>query len=365
MRLANSRLFAALAAAAAASAMAAVSPKTVLWKDGDCGVAKYRIPALCTAPNGDLVAVCDARRDHGGDLNTSQPINITVRRSSDGGKTWTAPVYTWTWKWTDNEHWAGSDPSFIVDAKAKKIFLLYNVWESRRHHGVFQFYVQESADNGKTWSRPRDISRDIAFEGWPFGKPQAKGGFIFITSGSGIQTKDGTLLHTIVHVNDGNALIGSTDGGKTWRAIGKPVKCGDECKVVELSDGSWMINSRWRGGGRQIHVTKDRGETWESRYDTTLADPQCNAQIMRYGKVLLFSNCKSPNRRALLHLRASTDDGATWTDGVCIEPGGAAYSDMTVMPNGDIAIAYEGAGYSTINFVTLPRLDALAGLSAK
>ena len=345
---------------------ALVDSKQVLFKSNDAveGVktAVYRIPALCTAPNGDLVAVCDARHEGGGDLNHAKPINIAVRRSSDGGVTWTEPVFTWKWKWTEDEHWAGSDPSLVVDAKAKKIFLFYNVWESKKRHGVFQFYVQESSDNGRTWSKPRDISKDIAFPEWPFGKHDREGGFIFITSGSGIQAKDGTLLHTIVHVNDGNALFGSDDHGKTWKPFGKPVKNGDECKVVELSDGSWMINSRWRGGGRQIHVTKDRGNTWESRYDKTLEDPQCNAQIMRYGKALLFSNCKSPNRRALLYLRVSADDGNTWSDGICIEPKGAAYSDMTILPNGDIGILYEGAGYATINFTTVPLADIKAQL---
>ena len=348
---------------------ALVAPQLqTLFKSNDAveGVrsAVYRIPALCTAPNGDLVAVCDARIVDHGDLNWAKPINIAVRRSSDGGMTWTEPVFSWKWPWNDNEHWAGSDPSLIVDAEAKKIFLFYNVWESKKRHGVFQFYVQESCDNGKTWSKPRDISRDIAFPEWPFGKRDKEGGFIFISSGSGIQTKDGTLLHTLVHVRDGNALFGSDDHGKTWKPFGKPVKNGDECKVVELSDGSWMINSRWRGGGRQIHVSKDRGMTWESRYDKTLEDPQCNAQIMRCGKVLLFSNCKSPTRRALLYLRASIDDGKTWTDGICIEPKGAAYSDMTILPNGDIGILYEGAGYAAIYFTTVPLGDVKAQITA-
>jgi len=339
-----------------------------LFRSGDAtdgkNVAIYRIPALCTAPNGDLVLACDARIEDHGDLNWAKPINIAIRRSSDGGKTWTAPVFSWKWKWKNGEHWAGSDPSFIVDAEEKKIFLFYNVWESAKGAGIYRFFVQESSDNGVSWSRPREITKNIAFKEWPFGKHQKEGGFIFITSGSGIQTKDGTLLHTIVHVNDGNALFGSTDHGKTWRSFGKPVKNGDECKVVELSDGSWMINSRWRGGGRQIHVTKDRGETWRSRYDMSLADPQCNAQIMRVGDLLLFSNCKSPNRRALLHLRVSRDDGATWNEGLCVESKGAAYSDMCVLPDGNIGIAYEGAGYATINFTTVPFGKAIAG-SAK
>ncbi|MBR6735079.1 MAG: exo-alpha-sialidase [Kiritimatiellae bacterium] len=346
-------------AAAAFQLSAAAAGTTCLWKAGDGGVAVYRIPALCTAPNGDLVAVCDARKRHAGDLNSCQPINISARRSADGGKTWTRPVDTWTWKWNDDEQWAASDPSLIVDPAAKKIFLFYNVWECRNRKGVFQFFVQESSDNGGTWSKPRDISKEVAFPEWPFGEncAEKKGAYIFISSGSGIAASDGTLLHTLVRVGHGNALFGSTDHGRTWRAVGKPVANGDECKVVELSDGAWMVNSRWRGGGRQIHVSRDRGATWQSWYDRNLADPQCNAQIMRLGKSLLFTNCNSPKRRARLFLRESFDDGRTWNEGICVQPEGAAYSDMTLLPNGDIGIIYEGAGYKTINFVVVPRSD--------
>ena len=65
-----------IAAVAAVGAAFAANEKTTLWKNGENGIAVYRIPALCTAPNGDLVAVCDARRDNIGDLNAFQPINI-------------------------------------------------------------------------------------------------------------------------------------------------------------------------------------------------------------------------------------------------------------------------------------------------
>ena len=345
---------------AGAPLFSAVSPVTTLWTGGDDNIKSYRIPAICTAPNGDLVAACDARAWHGGDLNDNQPINISIRCSVDGGKTWTKARNSHDWPWEDGgERWAGSDPSFIVDKKAKNIFLFYNVWHVSAGDGVYRFYVQESKDNGKTWSKPRDISQDIAFPEWAFGKPKGQGGFIFISSGSGIQVDDanGTLLHTLVHVGDGNALFGSEDNGKTWKSIGKPVKNGDECKVVELSDGRWMINSRWRGGGRQIHVSSDRGETWISRYDSALKDPQCNAQVIRYGKkALLFSNCNAASRQNL-YVRTSLDDGLTWSEGISVCPGGAGYSDITILPSGDVGILYEGAGYRTVDFAIVPKED--------
>jgi len=358
----------------------AVSEQTTLWKSGDGGIRVYRIPAICTAPNGDLVAVCDARSRHGGDLNTCQPINISCRRSNDNGRTWSDPVNTWTWTWNDEEQWAASDPSFVVDEQTKTIFLFYNVWECVNKRGVFQFFVQESTDNGVTWSKPRDISNDIAFNGWNFGGGDGQGGFIFISSGSGSQLKDGTLMHTLVRVGGPTevALFGSSDHGKTWRHFGNPAKQGDECKFVELDDGRWMINSRVAGTGyREIHTSSDGGMTWTSVPDRALVDPACNGQLMRYPlkcarktdkeanpalpeSVLLFSNCKDPSRRINLFVRTSWDAGETWNEGVSIEPEGAAYSDMTILKDGRVGVLFEGAGYSTIRFCILEPREFLA-----
>lgn len=333
----------------------------VLWKAGDNGVAKYRIPALCTAPDGSLVAACDARKLNGGDLDAYQPIVTSLRRSVDGGKTWTEPVVAWHWRWNDEEQWSAADPSFIVDGEAGIVFLFANVWEWKKGKGVYRFFVQESRDNGVTWSKPREITHDIAFDGWNFGGQRDDGGFIFITSGSGVQMKDGSLMNTLVRVGwkgcaSSVALFGSTDHGKTWRHRGNPVGPGDECRFVELNDGSWMINSRGRAGGREIHRSSDGGKTWESSFDTALNDPRCNAQLIRYpirggsGKsVLLFSNCNS-NKRCNLYVRTSWDDGHSWSQGVCVESGGAAYSDMAILPGGDVGVLFEGAGYSAIKF---------------
>ena len=86
------------------------------------GVACYRIPAIVTAPNGDLVVAIDERVPSCSDLGRNKDINIVMRRSSDDGKTWSEIETV-----VDYPHGkSASDPSMIVDEVTDKIFLFYN-----------------------------------------------------------------------------------------------------------------------------------------------------------------------------------------------------------------------------------------------
>ena len=57
-------------------------------QDTSRAVSCYRIPAITTAPDGSLIAAIDERVPSCGDLKWSRDINIVVRRSTDGGRTW-------------------------------------------------------------------------------------------------------------------------------------------------------------------------------------------------------------------------------------------------------------------------------------
>ena len=72
---------------------------------------------------------------------------------------------------------------------------------------IYYLHVTKSSDNGKTWSEPEDITSQIA-------KPEWHKDFKFITSGRGIQTRSGKLLHTMVNLKSGLHLFGSDNHGK-------------------------------------------------------------------------------------------------------------------------------------------------------
>ena len=314
-------------------------------------IACYRIPSIVTAPNGDLIAAIDERVPNGNDLNRNNDINIVVRRSADNGKTWFAIERVVDFPLGKS----GSDPSMIVDDVTKEIFLFYNFMDLDNEKNVYYLHYIKSDDNGKTWSKPVDITSQIA-------KPEWKNDFKFITSGTGIFTRTGKLLHCLVNLNRGLYVFGSNDHGKSWYFIDTPIKPADESKIVELVDGSWMINSRVndKKGMRYVHVSADEGKTWESRPESALIDPGCNGSIIRYTSIndgykknrLLFANAKMEKGRKNMTVRISYDEGKTWSEGKTIYPGSSAYSCLTILKNGDIGLFFEKEEYTENPFLS-------------
>jgi sialidase-1 len=317
------------------------------------GVACYRIPALVTAPNGDLIAAIDERMGSCGDLKFNRDINIVIRRSTDHGKTWSAIETVVDYPIGQS----ASDPSMIVDRISGEIIMLFNYMDLDKEKDVFYFRVMTTGDNGKTWSTPKDITASIS-------RPEWRNDFKFITSGRGIQTQSGKLLHNVVNIQRGVYLFQSDDHGNTWTLIDTPVNPADESKVVELPDGKWIINSRVNNLGlRVVHTSSDNGKHWTTRTDSALVDPGCNAGLLRHDVVaekktiLLFSNLDSPTSRENLILRFSSDDGMTWSKGKKIHAGSSAYSTLTMLNSGDIGILYERNDYSEVIFTAVPWTD--------
>jgi len=242
----------------------------------------------------------------------------------------------------------------IVDRTTGEIILFYNFMDLDREPDIYYLHMVKSRDHGASWSEAVDITSQIS-------KTQWHKDFKFMTSGRGIQTRSGRLLHCMVNLDHGLHLFYSDDHGETWQLIDTALKIGDESKVVELADGRWMVNSRSnKKGMRFVHVSDDRGSTWETRAEPELIDPGCNASIIRYTSIedgfsknrLLFCNAKMEEGRKNLTVRISYDEGLTWSEGKTIYPGSAAYSSMTILENGDIGVLFEKDYYSQNMFVS-------------
>lgn len=316
-----------------------------LFVSGTHDTHTFRIPAIITAKNGDLIAACDARRKSAADLKPQRTIDIVFRRSSDGGLTWT-PIELLE----QVDDGGCSDPSLLLDWNTGDLFCFYNYMVRDPASSEFRFMVQKSSDHGKSWSPATDFTDQVAGS-------NLKDTFKFITSGRGIQTRDGTLLHNFVRVGEGVTLFGSLDHGRSWKAYGDASPA-DESKVVQLHDGSLMINSRLDPGKRFVHRSSNAGRSWSSVADWNLPDPQCNACIIQYTSQsdgyskdrLVFCNAASIEGRKNLAVRISYDGGLNWSAGKVIDSGPAAYSEITVLQDGSFGVLYE-RGNAEIRFV--------------
>ena len=338
----------------------------------------YRIPAITTAPNGDLLVAYDERPKDNGNQGSDapNPNHIVQLRSTDGGKTWSAPTYIH--RGTETGQKVGySDPSYVVDHQTGTIFNFHvksydQGWGGSKagtdpeDRNVIHAEVSSSTDNGWTWTH-RTITADITKD-----NPWVSR---FAASGQGIQIHYGAHAGRLVQqytikTADGAVQavsVYSDDHGATWQA-GSPVGTGmDENKVVELSDGSLMLNSRASDGSgfRKVATSTDGGQTWsEPVSETSLPDSVDNAQIIRAfpnaapddprAKVLLLSH--SPNPRPWSRDRGtismSCDDGASWATGKVFHEPFVGYTTIAVQSDGSIGLlsedASDGASYGGI-----------------
>lgn len=335
---------------------------------GDGQFPNYRIPALAVTNAGTVLASYDGRPTY---IDAPGPNSILQRRSTDNGATWGPTTVVHGGKATDPIE-GYSDPSYVIDRETGAIFnfhvksfdvgLMGSVpGVDPEARNVLHAEVSVSNDDGLTWTH-RLITADIT--------PDLSTRSRFAASGQGIQLKYGPHAGRLIQqftivtaTGDFQAVsIYSDDHGQTWKS-GTPVGTKmDENKVVELSDGRVMLNSRdsGRSGYRKVAYSTDGGITYGPvTIDRELPDPANNASIIRAypeapqgsdrAKVLLFSNAASKTSRSNGTVRVSCDDGETWPIAKTFASGQTAYSTLVTLPDGNIGLLYE-PGHNGIVF---------------
>lgn len=327
----------------------------------------YRIPAMVVDHEDHLLVAADRRYDDNGDLGNHM-IDVAVRRSYDGGRTWTPQQIIARGDGSTNAHYGYGDAALAV-APSGRIVCVMAAGRKGYFQGMRNMGLTMSDDNGATWMPVRDLMASN-FRDATYNVTDSLGFCsIFTTSGKGLTTRDGTIMFAVNTLKEqGNYqtdcyIISSTDEGEHWQ-LGPALAfaAGDESKLEELTDGRLLISVR-RRGARGFNIGSKDGSQWQQQWnnDDINNGNACNADILRYNdRTLLHTYLKHPNRRTNLTLAMSTDDGRSWHDVMNIQPGDAAYSTMVKLPNGDIGILYEDESYNAGNgyaltFVTVTR----------
>lgn len=342
-----------------------------LFEAGQNGYASYRIPGVVVTAKGSVLAYCEARKNSASDWGH---IEIALRRSTDGGKTF-SPIQLLTPPEGKLERnpaaiakKAGKDGEITLNnplaiaSKSGAIHLLYCVEYMRC------FYAR-SDDDGATFSKAVEIT--AAFDVL---KPAYAWTVLATGPGHGIEMKNGRLLVPVwlslgtgggAHRPSAVSTIYSDDGGKSWHAGG--IVCNNsesiinpnETCAVQLADGRVMLNMRSESkpNRRAVAFSADGSSNWSKpEFVEELKEPICFASMITTENParIYFSNpdnlesSKMPTPkpgqgrdRKNLSLKVSADDGKSWTLSRVIDAGPSGYSDLAALPDGILLCFYE------------------------
>ena len=256
-----------------------------------------RIPAIATAPNGDIFAISD-HRPCGNDIGYGE-VDLVCRVSSDNGATWTESrtiadglghINDGIWKM------GFGDPAIVADRESNKVLVMsvcgnrtcwdgnYGVGgENENPNRVSRLYIEH---DGEKWvyGEPEEVTYDI----YPLfvdenGTAQVTS--MFIGAGKICQSRvvkkgDYYRLYCAVWAVKGNRshhnyVIYSDDFGESWNVLGNlgqsnsPAPAGNEPKCEELPDGTVVLSSR-KGSGRYFNLFtfNNEGKSEEDMYTT-------------------------------------------------------------------------------------------------
>ncbi len=313
----------------------------------------YRIPSLIRAGQ-TLLAFCEGRKGGRGDTGD---IDLLLRRSPDGGRTWNAPQVVWD----DGPHTCGN-PCPVVDERTGTICLLLT-WNLGSDHeaqiidgtsgDTRRVFCCHSRDLGRSWSQPEELTAQVKHPDWTW-YATGPGAGIQLTRGP----HPGRLVVPCDHIEAGTNqyyahVIYSDDGGATWQLGGRTPRPGvNECEVAELEDGRLCLNMRNYDPAhraRQVAFSADGGQTWTDQdFSRELVEPICQASFRRLAwaqgdrpGALLFCNPASTAERVDLTLRLSLDEGRSWPHSYLLHRGPAAYSCLYPLDGGRAACLYE------------------------
>lgn len=459
-----------------------------LFYAGYDGSVSYRIPSIITTDSGVVIAAIDKRQSGSGDYGN---IDIAIRRSLDGGKTWGDPNVILALPDGKDRSSFLIDSSMLVDKETGEIHLLVdmmpesvglmdaglmlegsgyrtvgdvrylelrdynnsnipatsNVYTIRENGQVFleqengnsvptsysvpdhssgvllkegkpagniflytgpdagelkvkrttYLWMITSRDDGLTWSKPIDLNSQVK-EDWMK--------FLGTGPGMGIQIEQGPykgrLVYPVYHTNSNvggsqcSAVIYSDDHGKTWSRGESPNaangldpetmnnywKMVTESQVVEVgNNGRLKILMRNPTGKVLTATSDDGGATWKNfKKDDALYDSYCQLSVIKYSKQLeydgqmrdayVFSNPANESIRrndgtVRIGFYNEASDTFEWPYQQLVHKGGYQYSCLTVLPDGQIGLFYEGDVPNmrftsfTTDWVTAKRTEAM------
>ncbi|GHF39054.1 sialidase-1 [Amycolatopsis bartoniae] len=350
-------------AAPAAPAQAAVS-NTVIFQENTDGHDCYRIPSIVKAKNGDLLAFAEARNGGASFCNDLGEIDLVMKRSTDGGKTWGAQQTVIK----ANGDTKGNPAPIVIPSTGRIVLLSTMQCYTNPSCGRIP-RVQWSDDNGATWNAPKVLTTELGFASAPGWLATGPAHGLVLTRGEHAGRLVAGMSYKIGSQNSGS-IIYSDDQGVTWHrgATDSPATTAlnpQEISLVELADGRIYAAARNDANddnkclddgtkNRAYAISSDGGATFSQKftYEPDLITPVVQSSVVRMSATdqggaydrILFAGPSTCDRRKELVVHSSFDEGGNWTSkgsSVLVWDQDAAYSDMVQLSQSSVGVMYE------------------------
>ncbi len=341
----------------------------------DARMYGYRIPSLLTTKEGTVLAFCERRLG----LHDHAQNDLVVRRSADGGQSWGKEIVVF-----EDGMNSINDPLTVqlADGRVMMMFARFPYGRHARNAGWIKMaengyddpkvnvltFVTFSDDDGKTWSKPKDISKSVKPEHWI--NANSPGAMIQIRRGQNKGRIVNGLWGTVPDAERKGrtweiVVVYSDDLGTTWNRS-EPLKDPEkgfpnECQIAEAANGDLVLISRNQGGEakRKKSISQDGGLTWSViKTDESLPSVACMGSIVKGPKRGegwdLYASFPSAKGRKDGQIAISKDFGKSFEIQKIVK-GDFAYSATQVSPDGKSLLCfYETDGYKTIRLLEIP-----------
>ena len=338
-----------------------------VFKSGNDGYNCFRIPTIIKAKNGTLLAFAEGRKNSCSDTGD---VDLVYKKSFDNGKSWSDLQVIWD----DGMNTCGN-PSPVLDLESGRLSLLstWNKGEDKEWQIIEQksidtrhVFLIHSNDNGKTWSKPKEITNDVKLDNWTW---YATGPV------NGIQLKNGKnkgrLIIPCDHIEAETKhyyshIIYSDDGGLNWNLGGStPQHQVNECTVIEFKNGDLLLNMRNYTDDRlrKLSLSKDQGISWGNIYShESLIEPICQASMINIRRpfandFLAFSNPNSKTNRERMTIQLSFDKAKSWSNNILLHDGPSAYSNLVQLNSKEIGCLFEGGKKSAYEGIAFEKIN--------
>ncbi len=357
----------------------------------------YRIPSLLVTKRGSILAFTERRLG----LHDHAQNDIVLKRSTDEGATWSDEIVAF-----EDGINSINDP-LTVQLDNGRILLMFARFPYGRHArdaGWIRMadpgydnpkanvltYVCHSDDDGQTWSKPVDISRQVKHP--RLLNANTPGAMIQLTKGPHKGRIVTGLWGTLPITREGKrsrewriVVAYSDDNGRSWKRT-EPLTdesghgFGNECQVAEAPNGDIVLISRNQGGEkyRKLSRSRDGGKTWTPlRVHRDLPSVACMGSLIKGpvkedGTWDLWASFPSNAGRRDGRIAVSHDNGKNWRI-VKVVHGPFAYSALQIAPSKKHLLCfYEAENYRREVLVSIdiakvcnPQANAGGGKASK